>query len=284
MSLYNALSGAHYDNPDDIEFTTIEDAIYLGMKNDVSFIILDKINLWEHQSSFNPNMPIRFLIYAGQLYDKYLTVRDAKIYGKKIYILPKPKCICFYNGTEAQPEERILKLSDAFQETGDAADIEVSVRMLNINYGMNKKLMECCEALNSYSSFVRDVRRYEKETGRIDLAVKMAIDTMPGDFVLKKFLLAHYAEVNGMILTEYDEEKVRRLLYEEAIEDGLEQGFNRGHAEGLSLGREEGREEEKELFVKRMLDKKLPISFIAEMSLLSEDRIRKLAEAQGLLV
>ncbi|MBQ9582382.1 MAG: hypothetical protein IJR21_08415, partial [Synergistaceae bacterium] len=58
LNLYNAVNGSDYKNTDDIEFDTIENAVYLGMKNDVSFIIMSEINLWEHQSSYNPNMPM----------------------------------------------------------------------------------------------------------------------------------------------------------------------------------------------------------------------------------
>lgn len=72
LSLYNAVNGSNYSNPDDIQFNTIEDAVYMSMKNDVSFIILDEMNLWEHQSSFNPNMPMRFLTYGTQLYKSSL--------------------------------------------------------------------------------------------------------------------------------------------------------------------------------------------------------------------
>lgn len=73
LSLYNAINGSNYTNPEDIEFNTIDDIIYMGMKNDVSFLIMHVMNLREHQSSLNPNMPIRFFLHAGQLYDKYMT-------------------------------------------------------------------------------------------------------------------------------------------------------------------------------------------------------------------
>ena len=148
LSSYNAINGTNYQNPDDIEFNTIEDALYLGMKNDVSFILilLNVLNMWEHQSTFNPNMPIRLFIYAARLYDKYITSRNIHKYSRNLIRLPKPKCVRFYNGTKAQPEEIILSLSDAFG--GGENDIEVKVRMLNINYGKNRELMEACKPLN----------------------------------------------------------------------------------------------------------------------------------------
>ena len=103
LALYNAVNGSSYDNPDDIEFNTIEDAVYLGMKNDVSFIIVDELNLWEHQSSYNPNMPMRFFLYAAKLYEKYIAGSDYYQYSSTLQPAPSPKCLCFYNGTANQP-------------------------------------------------------------------------------------------------------------------------------------------------------------------------------------
>ena len=223
LSLYNAVNGSHYTNPEDIEFNTIEDAVYMGMKNDVSFIIMDDVSLWEHQSSYNPNMPVRFFIYAGQLYDKYMTANNIYRYGTRLHRLPKPKCICFYNGTDEQPEEKILRLSEAFGDND--GDIEVRVRMLNINYGRNKALMYICEPLNEYAWFVEAVRKHEKKLHDLELAVDAAIDEMPDSFGIKKFLLSNKAEVKGMYLTEYDAEKERKLAREEAHEVGRAEGL-----------------------------------------------------------
>lgn len=135
LALYNAVNGSSYEDPDDIQFNTIEDVIFLGMKNDISFIILSELNLWEHQSTYNSNMPMRFFLYAAKLYEKYIANSDYYPYSSTLQKAPRPKCICFYNGTANQPEKKILRLSEAF---GDEADIEVCVTMLNINYGKNK--------------------------------------------------------------------------------------------------------------------------------------------------
>ena len=193
LSLYNALNNSHYTNPEEIIFNTLEDVIYLGMKNDVSFIIGFVLCIWEHQSSFNPNLPIRFLIYSGRLYDKYLTDNNIYRYGTVLHILPTPKCICFYNGTADQPEEVILRLSDAFRDDGIVPDIELSVRMVNINYGRGKRLMELSRPLEEYAWFIDAIRRNQQVMSSLDEAVDAAIDEMPEDFTLKKFLVAHKA-------------------------------------------------------------------------------------------
>ena len=144
LNLYNAINDSHYTNPEDIRLNTIEDAVYMSMKNDVSFLIADTLNLYEQQSSFNPNMPIRFFIYAGMVYAKYVEEnRNYHRYSTKQQKIPTPKCICFYNGKDAKNDKIVLSLSDAF-DTEAVSDIEVKVTMLNINFGHNRELMEKC--------------------------------------------------------------------------------------------------------------------------------------------
>ena len=155
LSLYNAVNGTDYENPDEIRFNTIGDAVYMGMKNDASFIIFFEMNLWEHQSVFNPNMPMRFFLYAAKLYEGYIASSRYYQYSSKLQPVPRPKCICFYNGTKEQPEKQVLRLSDAYEGEGD---IEVTVTMLNINYGKNQQLMDACSPLKEYAWLVETVR------------------------------------------------------------------------------------------------------------------------------
>ena len=72
LSLYNALNNSSYTNPDEMEITTLEDVIYVGMKNDVSFLFSSIMNLYEHQSTVNPNMPVRGLFYLARIYQNYI--------------------------------------------------------------------------------------------------------------------------------------------------------------------------------------------------------------------
>ena len=250
LALYNALNGSHYDNPDNIQFNTIEDAVYLSMKNDVSFIIVDELNLWEHQSSYNSNMPMRFFLYTAKLYEKYIAGSDYYQYSSVLQPAPCPKCVCFYNGTAQQPEHQVLRLSDAF------GGIEVLVTMLNINYGKNKTLMEACAPLNEYAWLVETIRRYQRELKNLEAAVDAALDGMPDEFMIKKFLLLNRAEVKGMFLTEYDQEKV------------LSQAVN----------------EDRRRVAADMLKKNLPLSLIADISKLSEDVIRAIADKLGVTI
>ena len=257
LNLYNAINGSDYSNPEDIRFNTIEDAVYLDMKNDVSFIILNEMNLWEHQSTYNPNMPMRFFFYAAKLYEKFIANSDYYPYSSILQPIPRPKCVCFYNGTAKQPEKTELRLSDAFNGDGD---IEVKVTMLNINYGKNQALMEACEPLKEYAWLVDAIRRYQKTMKDLEAAVDAAIDEMPDEFVIKKFLLSNKAEVKGMFLTEYDQEKVLAQERREAIND------------------------DRRRVATDMLMEKLPLPLIVKISRLSEDAIRKLAGTLGLTI
>ena len=267
LSLYNAVNGSNYTDPDALEFNTIDEILYIGMQNDVSFLLFFVLSIWEHQSTFNPNVTIRMFLYAAQLYDKYMTEHNCYRYSKNLIKLPRPKCICFYNGTEDQPEKMILKLSDAFKQDGEEvvdSDIEVTVRMLNINYGKNKALMEACKPLMEYSWLVENIRQKNKILKNIEKAVDKALDEMPDDFVIKKFLLMNKAEVKGMFLTEYDEKKI------------LDQERQEGRSEGIN--------EANERVATDMLRENLPLQLISKISKLSEDVIRGIAGNLGLAV
>ncbi|OPZ22275.1 MAG: hypothetical protein BWZ04_00222 [Firmicutes bacterium ADurb.BinA205] len=219
LNLYNAINGSSYTNPDDIELNTIEDIVYMGMKNDVSFLIVDTMNFYEQQSTFSPNVPLRFFMYAGKAYDKFIESHNINVYSSTLQKIPAPRCICFYNGRNKKEDKVILKLSDAFTNSADP-QIEVTVTMLNVNYGHNKELMDACEPLREYSWFVEEVRNNDKKGVNIELAVDMTLDNMPEDFVIRQFLLDNRAEVKDVFLTEYNEQKTMAAFRDEYIEEG----------------------------------------------------------------
>ena len=236
LSLYNAINDTSYENSDDIQLTTIQDAVYMNMKNDVSFLINDIMNFYEQQSSYNPNMPMRFLIYAGMVYSKYIETSDNYFeYSSSQQKAPAPQCVCFYNGTANKDDRIILKLSDAFGH--NRSDIEVTVAMININYGRNKELMEKCKPLAEYSRFVDKVRIMLKETKDLGSAIGKAIDELTDDSLIKPFLMANKAEVTRMCITEFNEEKFRNQTFEEGriegIAVGIEKGIEKGKKEGI---------------------------------------------------
>ena len=262
LSLYNALNNTEHMDDSLITITTIEDAIYIGYKNDISFIINSELNLYEHQSSVNPNMPVRGLIYFAELYKGYIEQNNLLIYNERLVKLPFPRYVVFYNGTKEQPEEQELRLSDSFVQVpereglkdtaGTEADktnkpsVEVVVQLLNINYGCNQELLEKCQKLMEYSRFIALVRvksdmlteKYKKEMKSVNKkeifaeAVALAIDEAIRDNVLKDILSKNMAEVTDMLLTEFDEKAYIDGVKKQSYEEGEARGEARGKIKG----------------------------------------------------
>ena len=276
LSLYNAIHGTSHSDPSCITINTIEDVVYMGMKNDLSILVSEEVSLYrsmglyEQQSSFNPNMPVRAFMYAGKLYDKFIHSARLNRYGKTLLPLPLPKLVVFYNGKEEAGDESVLSLSSAFKEeirqsllrrhseSGEVpdsgriteeveqifqqagADIEVRVRMLNINHGHNRRMLEACRPLGEYAWLVAKIREClepgSEGKGRppmgVGRAIDKAIDEMPCHFEIKKLVTANRAEVKDMCLTEYNEAEAMELLRQEGKLEGLREGKREGLQEG----------------------------------------------------
>lgn len=220
LELYNALNDTHYTNEEDLIINTLDNAIYIKMKNDISFIIDCNMCLYEHQSTYSPNLPLRGFFYFADLYKKL--TKDIDISVRKLIKIPTPHYIVFYNGLEKQSEEFAMKLSDAFEDASEGC-MELTVRVLNINLGHNETLFEKCSSLYGYSYFVATIRKYLNIMELSD-AVEVAIDECIQAGILKEFLLEHKAEVVAMSIYEYNEEYVRKSLYEDGVEDGYAKG------------------------------------------------------------
>lgn len=224
LQLYNAVNGSHYEDASAIEFNTLEDVLYIGMRNDTSFLVSDVMSVYEHQSSYNPNMPLRMMQYVGNLYSKYLARNKLNKYGSSLIKLPTPKLVVFYNGRTDVDDEVIFKLTDSFDENSRAlSDIEVKVRMLNINYGRNADLLRACKPLEEYSWFINRINEilFDQDPKDIVIATKTAIDEIPMDFEIRSFLISHKAEVTGMLDTEYNEAEIKELFVEEGLQKGI---------------------------------------------------------------
>lgn len=267
LSLYNAVNGSSYNDPNDIEITTIKDIMYLGMHNDVSFLISNEMVLIEQQSTFNPNLPLRMLQYTGNLYEKYVIQKKYNKYGSKLILLPVPRLVAFYNGTIEKENEIILRLSDSFPEKIDS-DIEVKVRMININYGKNQEILNKCKPLGEYAWIVDRIRN---NNGDVESAIDKAISEMPNSFIIKPFLLAHRSEVKGMLLTEYNEAETMELFKEEGREEGRKEGRKEGHKEGVLI-----------TLWSMVIDKILTISEAAQRAGMTPDEFEKAAKNAGI--
>ena len=264
LELYNALNGSTYQNPEELEVITMEDVIFMKMKNDLSFMIGNTLNLYEHQSTWNANMPLRGMLYFAQQFEGLLASREDDIYGTKRVELPTPVYIVFYNGAGMQTDNLLLYLSDAFPTGRGSGCLECTCEVLNINRGYNRALMEKCHRLWEYSEFSSEIEENIKKGMRREEAVHTAIDTCIEKGILRDILVKQKAEVLHMILTEYDEKKHFRTLFREGKEEGIKEGMEKGIEKGIEIGLTRGREENRGELVRKKLAKGKPVPAIAE--------------------
>ncbi len=227
LSLYNALNGSDYDSADDLEIVTLENATYMAMKNDNSFLFDQKLYLYEHQSTPNPNMPLRDLLYVATQYEKLINKKS--LYARSKVAIPNPHFVVFYNGIYKQPEREILKLSDLYYHGEEEPMLELKVVFLNINSGYNESLKESCRILREYTLFVEKVRhKITEDDITTETAIEESIQECISENILRDFLTANRKEVTKMSIFEYDEEKELKLLREAEFQAGLEQGMEQG--------------------------------------------------------
>lgn len=256
LELYNAVSGKHYEDPELLEINTLDNAIYMSMKNDISFLIDARLALYEHQSTYSPNLPLRFFLYLADLYSDM--IRNVNLYSSKKVQLPTPHFVVFYNGERKQPDRKILKLSDLYSVVEKEYKLNLEVLMLNINSGHNPELMEACHTLWEYAEYTNRVRTYAKEMA-VDKAVEQAVTECIQEGILKEFLEKNKAEAMKVSIYEYDEERHIRQEREEAWE--------------------EGREAVLQSLIRKKLEKGKSLREIADELETEEDEIRRLIES-----
>ena len=201
--------------------------------------LITKKSQYEHQSTYSPNLPVRYLLYVADVYSDY--TKDMNLYGTRAVKLPTPKFVIFYNGQEEQPDRKELKLSELFATPDSEPSLELTAVMLNINKGHNKKLMETCRTLHDYAEYTARVREYAAVM-ILDEAVERAITECINEGILADFLKKNRAEAKKVSIYEYDEERHMRQTREEGVE------------EGYTTGLEQGAKQEKEQIALKLLD------------------------------
>ena len=231
--IYEALIGGKV-TPEDIVLATINETLFTGIHNDVSFIVRNQyVLLTEHQSTINKNMPLRLLMYLAEIYRRYVD-QDA-IYKKNLIPLPAPKFYVFYNGEMEMPDRWELRLSDAFD--GRKGDMDLIVEVLNINDAPHRPLLDKCHALKSYSVFVAKVREHVKNGSTLEAAVGEAVRyCIDHDYLKEYFRQKQQEEVFDMLNFVWDQERALEVRAEEAREDGIKEGLSQGLSQGLENG------------------------------------------------
>ena len=255
LELYNAVSGKHYEDPELLKINTLDNAIYMSMRNDLSFLIDARLSLYEHQSTYSPNLPLRFLFYLADLLSGI--TRDENLYGKKKVKIPTPRFLVFYNGEAPQPDSKVLKLSDLYETEETDHKLELEVLMLNINAGHNPELMAASHTLWEYAEYTARVRKYAGEMS-VSEAVDRAIAECIQENILKEFLEKYQAEAKNVSIYEYDEERHLRQEREAAWKEGKEDTLIE--------------------MIRKKLKKGNSIAEIADALELDEDEIQRLSE------
>ena len=237
LELYNAMNGTDYEDAEELEIVTLENAVYLAMRNDMAYVFHDELFLYEQQSSKNGNMPLRCLFYVSDSYSRM--VRGQNLYGSRQIKIPAPTFVVFYNGKDKIEEGEVL-LSDAYSKKMEVPNLELRVKVWNINLGNSEEIYKKSRTMHDYMIFVDKTRRYSEQYP-LEEAIEQTVEECIREGVLRDFLQANRAEVKKMCLYEYDEEQQRKWDREE----------------GRDEGREEGREEEKRIMAERLLEQKL---------------------------
>lgn len=252
LELYNALNDSNYTREEELEIVTLDNCLYLSMRNDLAFILDFRLHLYEHQSTPSPNMPLRDLFYVAQEY--YAMVDNTSLFGERAVRIPAPRFVVFYNGIGKQPERQILRLSDLYMPEEPEPMLELQVLVLNINEGYNTWLKEKCRAMYEYMVYVDKVRYYSNQMkDDLEKAVDIAIDECISEGILVEFLSRNRAEAAMFTIHEHNEEREwmklkeahKQYAYEQGHEEGFEQGREKGIAESLhNLMKNQGISEE----------------------------------------
>lgn len=192
ISLYNALHEEPLPEGTQIDKIHVGDAIYMNLKNDISFGVGGKtIIMGEHQSTVNENMPLRNLLYIGRVYEQ-IVPSEAR-YRKKRVALAKPEFYTFYNGSEKEVKERWMRLSDAYKEVNGDSGLEVAVKMININLSSQHEVLEKCPVLKECSQFIEIIRKYQN--AKEESPYRKAIQECIKKGILKDYLMRRGSEV-----------------------------------------------------------------------------------------
>ena len=274
LALYNALNGTHYNNPEDIEIITLDNALFLKMKNDIAFLVsTDQICLVEHSSTVCLNYPLRSLLYLTKEYQAILKQRNQDILSYTQVKIPTPWCIVLYNGPAQRPEREVMKLSDAFANQDVEGCLELKVEILNINYGKNESLQKACKTLEDYAILVAKIREYAREMDDLSMAVHKAIQYCIDHDHLRDFLILNQAEVAAMSLLEGSWEE-----YADSMDQELER---------LKASEKKLKESEKAL-KKEVLEKDAELERVSrekdtELKRISSEKDARIKELEALL-
>jgi predicted transposase YdaD len=239
--LYCALENVSLSENVPVTINTLSDVLFIERVNDISFEIGGKlVVLIEHQSTINPNMSVRLLLYISRIYEKI--IGEKNIYTTKAITIPRPEFFVLYNGKAAYPDQKTIRLSDAFESTvalgfpeKESPALELEVKVININEGRNELIAKKCKTLEGYMGFIGKVRELEKGSEDREETMRKAVLYCRDNDILKEFLEKNGTEVMNMLMTEWKMEDALAVRYEEGREEGREEIARNALAKGVSV-------------------------------------------------
>lgn len=237
LSLYNAMNGTSYENEQELEVVTLEEAICMKMRNDAAFVIDSTLNLYEQQASVNPNMPLRDLYYVTEELKKIAPA--GRLHRTTKVKIPAPHFVMFYNGAAKQPERMTYRLSELFFREEKEPGLELVVTAVNINPGCSQELLDKCESLRGYMAFVEKVRVKLAAEVKLEEAVRQSVNECISENILEDFFREHREEIVEMGIYEFDQELHDQVLREDGEAIGMEKGIEIGRREAVEIGRRE---------------------------------------------
>ena len=305
LDLYNGLNDTNYTNVDDLTVTTLKGGVYMKYKNDASFVFGQDLYMFEQQSSRNPNMPLRFLHYLSDVYRQMYNNSD--LHRSTMLKIPVPHFVTFYNGKQPLEAESTLRLSDMYEKKMDCPELELIVRVININTGaiINKKSLD--NEKNDIINGINQSYDFDKSNKNINAGNTINSRTYSSEFLSKCETLKDYMTFVNKVRVKTDIEKIDiRTAVIEAVDECIaenvlseflknhreevitvsiyeydeeghleivkEEGRQLGIAEGEKLGIIKGEEKERSNGIKVF------IKLCKDMNLSDEDTINKLVE------
>ena len=251
LSLYNAVNHSHYTDAKELEIVTLENAVYMNMKNDQAFLL---------------DMPLRFLIYVTKEYQ--MLIRNQTLYASTLVELPTPHFVVFYNGEEEREAESVLKLSHSFCQKADEPELELIVKVLNINLDKKQRILETCCLLKEYMLLVDKIRKYAAEYKDINRAAEQAVTECIEENILADFLRKNRTEAIEVCIFEYDEKREKELIRKAEYAEGKKEGLKEGQKQG----------EERVFGIYRLYRDKYTENQIAELMKIDVDEVRNILE------
>ncbi len=244
--LCSGLTGRKDIKEEDIEVTTLQEnnALYVQIRNDLSFIIGTDIFLVEQQTKVNPNMPAR----QGSYYFNTLSelLGNAVFHSTTKQKIPRPILVTFTNGNPKGVPTEILKLSEMFYENEAKNNrqgqikvngryqnyIEVYVKVIYLNNPQNEDFLNKIPSLKGFATFTKAVKDYGKQGYSKEEAVEKAIDYTIGQNLLVNILLKEKEGVKSMMMAQITQEEWDTFNFQAGKVEGKIEGKREGKIEG----------------------------------------------------